>query len=98
VEGVVEADRLVRKVVQQICGNVEPFYPVTRRNRSLKSREQVMLLMVWRMRRSVWTRHPQNHPIGGEECVRGSIVELTTIVAWDDFDGVAKLCRDIREF
>jgi hypothetical protein len=50
------------------------------------------------MRRSVWTRHPQNHPFGGEECMRGGVVKLMTIVALDDFDGVPKLCGDIRDF
>jgi hypothetical protein len=49
------------------------------------------------LRRSVWTRHPQNHPFSGEECARGSIVELTVIVALDVFDGVAKLYGDISE-
>jgi hypothetical protein len=29
--------------------------------------------------------------------VRGSIVELTVIVALDNFDGAAKLCVDISE-
>jgi hypothetical protein len=29
-------DRLGREVIQQICGGVEPFYPVASRNRSLK--------------------------------------------------------------
>jgi hypothetical protein len=30
------ADRLGGEAVQQICGGVEPFYPVASRNRSLK--------------------------------------------------------------
>jgi hypothetical protein len=30
------ADRLVWEAVQQICGGVEPIYPVASRNRSLK--------------------------------------------------------------
>jgi hypothetical protein len=29
--------------------------------------------------------------------VRGGVVELTTIVALDDFDGVVKLCGDINK-
>jgi hypothetical protein len=48
-------------------------------------------------RRSVWTRHSQNHPISGEECMRESVVEFTTIVALDGFDSAAKLCGDISE-
>jgi hypothetical protein len=88
-------------VVQLICGAVEPFYQVASQNRSLKERgaqhiingakDALGFTIMWR---SVWTRHPQNHPIGGEECVRGDVVELTTIVALDDFDGAAKLCGD----
>jgi hypothetical protein len=38
-----------------------------------------------------------NHLIGDEECVRGSVVELMSIVALNSFDGVAKLCGDIKE-
>jgi hypothetical protein len=30
------ADRLDGEAVQQICGSVEPFYPIASRNRSLK--------------------------------------------------------------
>jgi hypothetical protein len=30
------ADRLGGEAVEQICGSVEPFYPVARRNKSLK--------------------------------------------------------------
>jgi hypothetical protein len=47
--------------------------------------------------RSVWTRHPHNHHISGEECARGTIVKLTTIITLDDFDGAAKLCGDISK-
>jgi hypothetical protein len=50
------------------------------------------------LRRSVWIKHPQNHPIGGEECTRVGVVEVMVIIALDDFDGVAKLCGDISEF
>jgi hypothetical protein len=49
------------------------------------------------LQRNVGTRHPQKYPFGGEECVRGGVIELTTIIALDDFDGVAKLCGDISE-
>jgi hypothetical protein len=49
------------------------------------------------MRRSVWVGHMQDHPIGHEERYRGSIVELTTIVAQDNFIGMTKLCEDISE-
>jgi hypothetical protein len=34
---------------------------------------------------------------GGEECAREGVIELMTIVALYDFDGVAKLCGDISE-
>jgi hypothetical protein len=74
------------------------------RNRSLKEQGTQHIInsvkyaldftVLWR---SVWTRHLHNHPLGGEECTRGGIVELTTIVALDDFDGAVKLCGDIRE-
>jgi hypothetical protein len=50
------------------------------------------------LRRSVGTRHPQKYPFGGEECARRGVIELTTIVALDSFDGAAKLCGDISEF
>jgi hypothetical protein len=50
------------------------------------------------LRRSVGTWHPQKYPFGGEECVRGGTIELTTIVALDGFDGAAKLCGDISDF
>jgi hypothetical protein len=43
------------------------------------------------MWRGVWTEHPQDDPTGGKECTRGGIVELTSIVTLDGFDGVAKL-------
>jgi hypothetical protein len=49
------------------------------------------------LRWSVWTSHPQNLPISGEEWA-GGIVVLTAIVALDGFDGAAKLCRDISDF
>jgi hypothetical protein len=47
--------------------------------------------------RSVWTIHSQNHLISGKECVRRSVVELTVIVALDNFDGAANLCGDISK-
>jgi hypothetical protein len=83
---------------------VEPFYPVASRNRSLKKQvtqhiidgaNDVFGFTV--PRRSVGTRHPQKDPFGGEECARGGVIELTTIVALDGFDGAAKLCGDISE-
>jgi hypothetical protein len=33
------ANRLGGEAVQQICGGVEPFYPVASQNRSLKKQE-----------------------------------------------------------
>jgi hypothetical protein len=32
--------------------------------------------------------------MSGEECSRGGVVELTAVVALNNFDGVAKLCTD----
>jgi hypothetical protein len=84
---------------------VEPFYPVASRNRSLKKQKTQHIIdgaedtfsftVLWR---SVGTRHPQKYPFGGEECARGGVIELTTIVIPDDFDGTAKLCGDINDF
>ena len=97
-------DHLGGEVIQQICGGVEPFYPVASQNRSLKKQGTQHIIdgandafgfIV--LRRSVGTRHPQKDPFGGEECARGGVVELTAIVALDGFDGAAKLCGDIRE-
>jgi hypothetical protein len=41
--------------------------------------------------RSVGAGHPQNHPISGEECSRGDVVELMAVIALKSFDGAAKL-------
>jgi hypothetical protein len=100
----VRTDRLGGEAVQQICGGVEPFYPVASRNRSLKkqgtqhiidgAKDALGFTVLWR---SVGTRHPQKYPFGGEECTRGGVIELMTIVALDGFDGAAKLCGDISE-
>jgi hypothetical protein len=97
-------DRLGGEAVQQICGGVEPFYPVVSRNRSLKEQGTQHIIDGAKdafgftiLRRSVGTRHPQKYLFGGEECARGGIIELTTIVALDCFDGAAKLCGDISE-
>jgi hypothetical protein len=46
------------------------------------------------LQRSVCAGHPQNHPMNGEECSRGGIVELTAVVTLNNFDGAAKLCGD----
>jgi hypothetical protein len=97
-------DRLSGEAVQQICGGVEPFYPVASRNRSLKEQGAQHIIdgakdasdftVLWS---SVGTKHPQKYPFGGEECARGGVIELTTIVALDCCDGAAKLCGDISE-
>jgi dihydrofolate reductase len=93
------ADHFIGKTVQQICGSVEPFYPVASQERSLKEQganhvingaESTLGFTV--LRRSVGAGHPQNHPMSGEECSRGGVVELPTVVALDIFDGAAKLC------
>jgi hypothetical protein len=41
--------------------------------------------------RGVWAEYLQDDPTGGKECTGGGIVELTTVVTLDDFDGAAKL-------
>jgi hypothetical protein len=99
------ADCLGGEVVQQICGHVEPFYPVVSWNRSLKKQGKQHIINGAKdaldftvMQRSVGTRHPQKYPFGDEECVRGGVIELTSIVAPDGFDGATKLCGDIIDF
>jgi hypothetical protein len=88
------------EVVQQICDSVEPFYPVASQK---KHRTQHIIdgvkdaLAFTILRRGVQTIHPQKKTVGGEECTRGVVIELTAIVALDGFDGVAKLCGDINE-
>jgi hypothetical protein len=59
------ADRLGGEAVQQICGGVEPFYPVASRNRSLKKQGTQHIIdgandafSFTVLRRSVGTRHP----------------------------------------
>jgi hypothetical protein len=83
---------------------VEPFYPVRSRNRSLKKQGTQHIIDGAKdafgftvPRRIVGTRHLQKYPFGGEECVRGGVIRLMTIVALDEFDGAAKLCGDIYE-
>jgi hypothetical protein len=98
------ADCLGGEAVQQICGGVEPFYPVASRNRSLKKQGTRHIIdgandafdftVLWR---SVGTRYPQKDPFGGEEYMRGGVIKLTAIVALYGFDGAAKLCGDISE-
>jgi hypothetical protein len=36
---------------------------------------------------SVGAGHPKNHPMSGEECSRGGIVKLMTVVTLNSFDG-----------
>jgi hypothetical protein len=98
------ADHLSGEVVQQICGGVEPFYPVASWKRSLKKQWMQHIIDGGKdalgftiMRRSVWTRHPQKYPFGGKECARGGVIELTTILTLDSFDGAIKLWEDIGE-
>jgi hypothetical protein len=50
------------------------------------------------LQRGVGTRYSQKYPFCGEECVRGGVIELTTIIALDGFDGTTKLCGDISDF
>jgi hypothetical protein len=49
------------------------------------------------LQRSVGAGHPQNHPMSGEECSRGGVVKLMTIVVLNSFDGTSKLCGDKGE-
>jgi hypothetical protein len=97
-------DCLGGEAVQQICGGVEPFYPVASWNRRLKEQGTQHIIDGAKdafnftvLQRSIGTRHPQKYPFGGEECTRGSVIELTAIVALDCFDGAAKLCGDISK-
>jgi hypothetical protein len=58
------ADRLGGEVVQQICGGVEPFYPVASWNRSLKKQGAQHIINGVEdgftvLRRNVGTSHPQ---------------------------------------
>jgi hypothetical protein len=58
-------DRLGGEAIQQICGDVEPFYPVASRNRSLKKqgtqhvidgvKDALDFTVLWR---GVCIRHP----------------------------------------
>jgi hypothetical protein len=98
------ADHFAGKMVQQICGSVEPFYPVVSRKRSLEEQganhvingedSTLGFTVLWR---SVGAGHPQNHPTNDEECSRGGVVELPVVVVLDNFDGAAKLCGDKGE-
>jgi hypothetical protein len=36
--------------------------------------------------------------MSGEECSRGGVIELTVVVALNNFDGAAKLCGDKGNF
>jgi hypothetical protein len=87
-----------------MCGGLEPFYPRVSRNRSLKKQgthhiidDAKDALAFTVLRRTVGTRHLQKYSFGGEECARGGIIELTTIIALDGFDGMTKLCGDISD-
>jgi hypothetical protein len=57
--------------------------------------DALVFTVLWR---SVGIRHPQKYPFGGEECARGGVIKLTTIITLDGFDGAAKLCGDISDF
>jgi hypothetical protein len=83
---------------------VDPFYPIASHNRSLKKQGTQYIIDGAKdaldftiLQRSTVTRHPQKYPFDDEECVRGGVIELTTIVALDDFDGATKLCGDRSE-
>jgi hypothetical protein len=103
--GVGFMDRLAGKMLQQIRGNVELIYPAANWERSLKEQGANHVIYGVKstldftvVRRSVGAGHPQNHPMGGEECSNSRINELTAIVALNNFDGAAKLCGDKRKF
>jgi hypothetical protein len=65
------ADCLGGEMVQQIYGGVEPFYPLTSRNRSLKKQgtqhiidgvnDALCFTVLWR---SLGTRHPKKYHFG----------------------------------
>jgi hypothetical protein len=91
-------DCLARKAIQQVHNSVECFNPVASRHRGLKqqraehiidgAKRTLDIIILWRC---VWVGHPQDNPTGGKECTGGGIVELTTIVTLDSFDGAVKL-------
>jgi hypothetical protein len=73
-------------------------YPVVSRHKGLKQQGADHIidgvkstLSFTVLRKGVWVGHPQDDPIGSKECTGGGIVELTTVVTLDSFDGVAKL-------
>jgi hypothetical protein len=49
------------------------------------------------LRRSVGTRHPQEHAVGEEEGPSARVVvKLTPVIALDGLDGGAELCGHMR--
>jgi hypothetical protein len=97
-------DHLAGNMVEQICGSVKPIYPVVTWKISLKEQGANHIIYGAKstlgftvLQRGVGAGHPQNYPVSGEECSRVGIVELMTVVAMNNFDGVAKLCGDKGE-
>jgi hypothetical protein len=80
---------------------VEPINLVANWERSLKeyganhiiysAKSTIGFTVLWG---GVGVGHPQNQPMSDDECSRGDIVELTTVVTLNSFDGAAKLCGD----
>jgi hypothetical protein len=91
-------------VIHQVGSGVEPFYPVGSWHRGLKQQEadhiidgEMSVLGITVLWRGVWVGHLQDDPTEGKEHVGAGVVELTTIVTLDDFDGATKLCGNKGE-
>jgi hypothetical protein len=99
-----DADCLARETVQQVRSSWESVDPVASRHRSQKEQgaDHVIdgaksALSFTVLQRGVGIRHPQDDPTGGEKRVGGGVVELTTVVTLDGFNGAAKLSGDKGE-
>jgi hypothetical protein len=95
------ADCLARKAIQQVRSSVECLDPVVSRHRGLNHQRVEHIIggvkrtlgstILWR---DVCALYPQDDLTRGQECTGGGIVELTTIVTLDGFDGATKLCEN----
>jgi hypothetical protein len=84
---------------------VETFYPVASQHRGLKQQGADHIIDGAKgalgftvLQRGVWVGHSQDDPTGGKKCTGGVMVELTTVVTLDDFDGAAKLRGNKGDF
>jgi hypothetical protein len=89
---------LVREAIQHVHSSVEPFYPVASQHRGMKQQGEDHIIDGVKstlgftvLRRGVWAGHLQDDSTRGIECAGGGIVELTTVVTLDGFNGTTKL-------